>query len=262
MKSDLLSSGEEFEDYCLRTFKCLLHGEVFPYSLRETYTLGFTSWDEAVNELQKNGVEGYTYQEMPEDDDYFLSLHGFTQHVVMQDKTLKLLACFCDTTYKQHMTIFDIPVHFETRSERKPDGQMRIVQVPINGFQPKVQDPRYGGVMADCGDLYTRICFDMFLKKTGFSERTADIAEAFGMPEEGLLCTLKQNGIIVENDDEGEDGWELAETLKDADLTIIKTGLDGKPEIQWTYKGIYFIWLLLTKDCGLTPCYERNETLP
>ena len=116
----------------------------------------------------------------------------------------------------------------------------------------------------------------MFLKKTGFSERTADIAEAFGMPEEGLLCTLKQNGIIeegllctlkqngiiAENDDEGEDGWELAETLKDADLTIIKTGLDGKPEIQWTYKGIYFIWLLLTKDCGLTPCYERNETLP
>ena len=262
MKSDLLSSGEEFEDYCLRTFKCLLHGEVFPYSLRETYTLGFTSWDEAVNELLENGVEGFSYQKSPDGDDYLLSMHGFTQHVVMQDKTLKLLACFCDTTYKQQMTIFDIPVHFETRCEKKADGRMRIVQVPVNGYQPKIQDPRYGGIMEGCGDLYTRICFDMFLKKTGFSERTAAIAEAFGMPEEGLLCTLKQNGIIVEDDDEGEDGWELAEALKEADLTVIKTGSGGKPEIQWTYKGIYFIWLLLTKDCGLTPCYERNETLP
>ena len=101
MKSDLLSSEEEFEDYCLRTFKCLLHGEVFSYSLRETYTLGFTSWDEAVNELLENGVEGFSYQKSPDGDDYLLSMHGFTQHVVMQDKTLKLLACFCDTTYKQ-----------------------------------------------------------------------------------------------------------------------------------------------------------------
>ena len=259
MTSDLLSSGEEFEDYCLRTFKCLLHGEVFPYSLRETYTLGFTSWDEAVKELLENGVEGFCYQESPDGDDYLLSMQGFAQHVVMRDKTLKQLACFCDTTYKQHMTIFDIPVHFETRCERKPDGKMRIVQVPINGYQPKAQNPRYGGIMEGCGDLYTRICFDMFLKKTGFSEGTAAIAEAFGMPEEGLLCTLKQNGIIVENDDEGEDGWELAETLKSADLTIKKTGSDGKPEIQWTYKGIYFIWLLLTKDCKVRPCFERSS---
>ena len=130
--------------------------------------------------------------------------------------------------------------------------------MPINGYQPKVQDPRYGGVMEGCGDLYTRICFDMFLKKTGFSERTAAIAEAFGMPEEGLLCTLKQNGIIVRNDDEDEDGWELAETHKGAGLTIKKTGPDGKPENQWTYKGIYFVWLLLTKDCKVRPCFERQ----
>ena len=258
MTSSLLPSGEEFEDYCLRTFKCLLHGEVFPYSLRETYTLGFTSWDEAVKELLENGVEGFCYQNSPDGDDYLLSMQGFAQHVAMQDKSLELLACFCDTTYKQHMTIFDIPVHYETKCERKPDGKMRIVQVPINGYQPKALDPCYGGIMEGCGDLYTRICFDMFLKKTGFSERTADIAEAFGMPEEGLLCTLKQNGVIVENADDGDDGWELAETLKDADLTIKKTGPDGKPEKQWTYKGIYFIWLLLTKDCRVRPCYERK----
>lgn len=258
MTSSLLPSGEEFEDYCLRTFKCLLHGEVFPYSLRETYTLGFTSWDEAVKELLENGVEGFCYQNSPDGDDYLLSMQGFAQHVAMQDKSLELLACFCDTTYKQHMTIFDIPVHYETKCERKPDGKMRIVQVPINGYQPKVLDTRYGGIMEGCGDLYTRICFDMFLKKTGFSESTADIAEAFGMPEEGLLCTLKQNGVIVENADDGDDGWELAETLKDADLTIKKTGPDGKPEKQWTYKGIYFIWLLLTKDCRVRPCYERK----
>ena len=258
MTSSLLPSGEEFEDYCLRTFKCLLHGEVFPYSLRETYTLGFTSWDEAVKELLENGVEGFCYQNSPDGDDYLLSMQGFAQHVAMQDKSLELLACFCDTTYKQHMTIFDIPVHYETKCERKPDGKMRIVQVPINGYQPKALDPRYGGIMEGCGDLYTRICFDMFLKKTGFSERTADIAEAFGMPEEGLLCTLKQNGVIVENADDGDDGWELAETLKDADLTIKKIGPDGKPEKQWTYKGIYFIWLLLTKDCRVRPCYERK----
>lgn len=258
MTSSLLPSGEEFEDYCLRTFKCLLHGEVFPYSLRETYTLGFTSWDEAVKELLENGVEGFCYQNSPDGDDYLLSMQGFAQHVAMQDKSLELLACFCDTTYKQHMTIFDIPVHYETKCERKPDGKMRIVQVPINDYQPKALDPRYGGIMEGCGDLYTRICFDMFLKKTGFSERTADIAEAFGMPEEGLLCTLKQNGIIVENADDGDDGWVLAETLKDADLTIKKTGPEGKPEKQWTYKGIYFIWLLLTKDCRVRPCYERK----
>lgn len=256
MESFRLPSGEGFEDYCLRTFKCFLHGDLFPYSLRETYTLVYSSWDEAVKELLENGVEGFCYQKSPDGDDYLLCMYGFTQHVVMQDKSLELLACFCDTTYRQQMSIFDIPVHYETRCEKGADGKTRIVQVPINGYQPKKQDPRYNGFMEGCGDLYTRTCFDKFLQKSGFSESTAAIAEAFGMPEEGLLCTLKQNGIIVVND-EDEDVWELAETLMDKTLVLKKTGADGKPEIWWTYKGIYLIWLLLTKDCKVRPCFER-----
>ena len=79
MTVNLLSSEKEFEDYCLGAFKSMLHGEMFPYSLRGTYYLVFNSWDDAVNELQENGAEGYSYQENPEDDDYLLSLHGFTQ---------------------------------------------------------------------------------------------------------------------------------------------------------------------------------------
>ena len=51
-----LPSGEDFEDYCLRTFECFLQGDLFPYSLKETYRLAFASWDEAVNELMENGV--------------------------------------------------------------------------------------------------------------------------------------------------------------------------------------------------------------
>ena len=46
-----LPSGEDFEDFCLRTFECFLQGDLFPYSLKETYRLAFASWDEAVNEL-------------------------------------------------------------------------------------------------------------------------------------------------------------------------------------------------------------------
>ena len=257
MESFRLPSGEGFEDYCLRTFKCFLHGDLFPYSLRETYTLVYSSWDEAVKELLENGVEGFCYQKSPDGDDYLLCMYGFTQHVVMQDKSLELLACFCDTTYRQQMSIFDIPVHYETRCEKKADGKTIIVQVPINGFQPKKQDPRYSGFMEGCGDLYTRICYDRFIQDSGFTRSSAEIAEAFGMPEEGLLCTLKQNGIIVENGDGEDDGWEIAEALKDGGLTLVKTGPDGKPETQWTYKGGYFVWLLLTKDCQVRPCYER-----
>ena len=155
------------------------------------------------------------------------------------------------------MTIYDIPVHYETKSVKDDDGHRRIVQKPINGYQPKVQDSRYSGIMEASGDLYTKTCFDKFLQKSGFSESTADIAEAFGMPEEGLLCTLKQNGVILENGKD-EDGWELAEALQANELTRKKIGADGKPEIQWTYKGIYFIWLLLTKDCKVRPCFERE----
>ena len=139
----------------------------------------------------------------------------------------------------------------------KADGKIRIVQMPVNGFQPKKQDPRYSGFMEGCGDLYTRICYDRFIQDSGFARSSAEIAEAFGMPEEGLLCTLKQNGIIVENGDEEDDGWEIAEALKSRGLTLVKTGVDGKPETQWTYKGGYFVWLLLTKDCQVRPCYER-----
>lgn len=258
MSSLMMPSGEGFEDYSLRVFKHFLHGDLFPYSLRETYRLVYDSWDEAVKYLLENGIEGFSYQESPDGDDYLLSMHGFTQHVVMRDKTLKLLASFCDTTYRQQMSIFDIPIHFETRCEKKENGQMRIVQAPINGYQPKSQDPRYDGFLASCGDLYAKTCFDKFLQNSGFSETTAAIAEAFGMPEEGLLCTLKQNDIIVESDEEGEDSWELAEKLKDADFIVEKIGAEGMPEKQWTYKGLYFIWLLLTKNCSVRPCCERD----
>lgn len=262
-----MSSGEDFEDYCLRTFKCMLHGERFPYSLRETYHLVYASWNEAVKELMAHGAEGFSYQESPEGDDYLLSMHGFAQLIVLQDKTLKLLASFCDTTYKQQMAIFDIPVRFETRCEKKDDGQMRIIQIPINGSQPKNQDPRSDGFKGTCcGDLYARVCFDRFLQKSRLSMRTAEIAEVFGLPEEALLCTLKQDGIIrtknsevrvQTEDEEGVYSWEIAEALKDSELTIVKTGPDGKPESQWTYKGVYHIWTFLTRDCGLIPLCER-----
>lgn len=258
MTKYMMSSGEDFEDYCLRTFKCMLHGERFPYSLRETYHLVYASWNEAVKELMAHGAEGFSYQESPEGDDYLLSMHGFAQLIVMQDKTLELLACFCDTTYKQQMAIFDIPVRFVTRSEEKVDGQARIIQIPINDNQPKHQVPRNDGFKGTCcGDLYARVCFDQFLQKAGLTKSTADIAEVFGLPEEALLCTLKQDGIIVETDD--EDGWEVSEALKDSELTIVKTGPDGKPETQWTYKGVYHIWMFLTRDCGLPPYYERGN---
>ena len=78
------------------------------------------------------------------------------------------------------------------------------------------------------------------------------------MPEEGLLCTLKQNDIIVESDEEGEENWELADKLKDADFIVEKIGSAGMSEKQWTYKGLYFIWLLLTKNCSVRPCCERD----
>ena len=261
MTSNLLSSVEEFEDYCLRTFKCSLHGDLFPYSLKETYNLVYTSWNEAVKELLENGVEGFTYQMSSNGDDYLLSFVGFTQHVVMLDKSLKLLACFCNTTYRQQMSIFDIPVHYETICEKKVDGKMRIVQVPINGFHPNAKDSHYLGFMKSSGDLYAKTCFDKFIRKSGFSESTAFIAESFGMPEEGLLCILKQTGLIVacDEDEESNSSWELTEDFKDRGFTLVKTGVDGKPEIQWTYDGIYYIWLLLTKNYKVRPCYERGN---
>ena len=261
MKEFCLPSGEGFEEFCLRTFKCSLHGDLFPYSLRETYQLVYSSWDEAVKELLENGVEGFTYQITPDGDDYLLSFVGFTMHVVMQDKSLKLLAAFCNKTYTQQMRIFDIPVHYETICEKKADGKMRILQVPINGFSPNAQDSEYLGFMKSSGDLYAKTCFDKFIRKSGFSASTASFAEAFGMPEEGLLCILKQNGVIVDgNEDEnGSSSWELAENFKDKGFTVIKPGIDGKSEIQWTYDGAYYIWLLLTRNYKVRPCCERGS---
>ena len=261
MKEFCLPSGGSFEEFCLRTFKCSLHGDLFPYSLRETYQLVYSSWDEAVKELLENGVEGFTYQITPDGDDYLLSFVGFTMHVVMQDKSLKLLAAFCNKTYTQQMRIFDIPVHYETICEKKADGKMRILQVPINGFSPNAQDSEYLGFMKSSGDLYAKTCFDKFIRKSGFSASTASFAEAFGMPEEGLLCILKQNGVIVDgNEDEnGSSSWELAENFKDKGFTVIKPGIDGKSEIQWTYDGAYYIWLLLTRNYKVRPCCERGS---
>ena len=257
MTMHVTSSGEGFEDYCLRTFKTMLHGEMFPYSLRETYHLVFNSWDEAVKEIDENGVEGYSYQKSQDNDDYFLSMCGFTYHVVLQDKTLQLLALFCDTTYRQQMAIFDIPVRFKTRSERKSNGKMRIVQIPIEDHLPKSPGARNDGFMSCCGDLYAKTCFDKFLQESGFTQSTAAVAASYDMPEEGLLCILNQNGIIIENDDDS--GWELAEVLMDSGLVLEKTGMDGMPEKQWTYKGQYYIWTLLTKNCSVRPRCDRSN---
>ena len=260
MESLSITTCKDFEDYCLRTFDLFLQGDLFPYSLKETYRLAFNSWEEAVNELLDNGVEGFSYQKSLNDDDYQLCMQGFTHHVLMKDKTLKLIACFCNNTYKLLVNTFDIPMRYDTRVQND-EGRLKIVQVPVNGYQPKVQNPRYSGFMEANGDIVAKICFDRFLQKSGFTWRTADIAEAFGMPEEGLLCILKQNGILTMVGDEDESckgSWELAEGLKGNDFTKVKTDFDGKPENQWTYKGFFFLWLLLTKDCGIMPCCERE----
>lgn len=259
-----LSSCEDFEDFCLRAFERFLQGDLFPYSLKETYHLAFSSYEEAVKNLLANGTEGFSYQKSPDGSDYWLCMQGFTHHVLMQEKSLELLASFCNTSYKLLVHTFDIPMRYETRSVKGDDGRMKIVHIPINGYQPKVNNPRYSGIMEANGDLVAKVAFDRFLLKCGFTERTATIAEAFGMPEEGLLCVLKQKGIIVENEDAGEEdedgsSWELAETFKDTEFTKVKPGPDGKPETQWTYKGFFFIWLLLTKDCDVRPCCERSK---
>ena len=70
MESLSITTCKDFEDYCLRTFDLFLQGDLFPYSLKETYRLAFNSWEEAVNELLDNGVEGFSYQKSLNDDDY------------------------------------------------------------------------------------------------------------------------------------------------------------------------------------------------
>lgn len=255
-----LSTCKDFEDYCLRTFDLFLQGDLFPYSLRETYKLAFNSWEEAVKELLENGVEGFSYQKSLDGDDYQLCMQGFTHHVLMKDKTLKLITCFCNNTYKLLVNTFDIPMRYDTRVQ-EDEGRLKIVQVPVNGYQPKVQDPRYSGFMEANGDIVAKICFDKFLQKAEFTRSTAEIAEAFGMPEEGLLCILEQHGMIemIEMDDVS---WKMADGFADKKFVLEKDGADGKPELQWTFQGFYYIYLLLTKDCKVTPCCERSEKMP
>ena len=60
---------------------------------------------------------------------------------------------------------------------------------------------------------------------------------------------------VKENEDDV--GWELAEALKDSELIREKSGTDGMPEKQWTYKGQYYIWTLLTKNCSVRPCCDK-----
>lgn len=260
-----LSSCEDFEEYCLCTFENFLQGDLFPYSLKETYHLAYSSWEEAVKNVTENGPEGFAYQKSPDGSDYWLCMQGFTQHVLAHDKSLKLLSDFCNITYHLLVNTFDIPMRYETKNVMGDNGQMKIVHVPIDGHQPKVKDSRYSGIMEANGDLVAKVRFDRFLLKSGFTEPTFRIAEAFGMPEEGLLCILKQNGIIRtkksevrgKTEDEEDSTWELSDDFKAKEFTKVKTGLDGKPETQWTYKGFFFIWLLLTKDCDITPSCER-----
>jgi len=232
MESISLPSGEGFAEYYTRIFERFLNGDLFPFSLKETFSLVYSSLDEAEEELLANGVEGFSYVKSPDGDDYLMCPEGFTLHIVMKDKSLELLPLYCNTMYKRLMTIFDIPVHYESRRVKDDDGRMKIVQMS----------------------------FEQFQQDAGFTNSTAEIAEKFGMPEEGLLCILKQNGFIVDGDEDEDGGfsWKLSENYKHRDFTLVKTGLDGKPEIQWTHDGVYYIWLHLTKDCGIRPCCERD----
>ena len=136
------------------------------------------------------------------------------------------------------------------------NGKMGIVQIPIKDHLPKSPDARNDGFMSCCGDLYAKTCFDKFLQESGFTQSTAAVAASYGIPEEGLLCILNQNGIIKENEDDA--GWELAEALKDSELIREKIGTDGMPEKQWTYKGQYYIWTLLTQNCSVRPRCDKN----
>lgn len=215
----LLSSCEDFEDYCLRTFDVFLGGDVFPYRLSDTYRLVYDSWEEAVQELMAHGIEGFSYQRDEEVDDYLMCMQGFTQHVLMHDTTLQLVAQFCNTTYKLLMYNFDVPIRFETRIVKGEDGRLKIEAVPMGEFRPKYGGSCYHGFEAANGDIAAKAQFDRFLQKSGFTWRTAEIAKAFDMPEEGLVGILEQNGV--------------------------------EPKEAWTYKDFLFVYLLLTKDLKL-----------
>ena len=142
-----LPSGEGFAEYYTRIFERFLNGDLFPFSLRETFSLVYPSWEEAEEELLENGAEGFSYVKSPDGEDYLMCPEGFTIHIVMKDRSLEMLPPYCNTMYKRLMTIFDIPVHYETKRVKGDSGRMKIVQEPINGYQPKVLDPRYSGIM-------------------------------------------------------------------------------------------------------------------
>ena len=226
MDAVLFSTCEEFEGFCLRSFESYMSGDLFPYSLRETYRLAFDTWEEAELELKVHGVDGFTYYKLPDGSDYQMCMQGFTQHVLMHERSLELLSQFCNTTYKILMNMFDVPLRYETRCEVGEDGRMRLVPAPVGGYGPKAFDLRRNGIEEANGDIAAKVQFDRFLQKNGYTWRTADISEAFDMPEEGLVCILKQNGI--------------------------------EPKEAWTYQDYYFVYLLLTKDCKVRPRCEKQ----
>lgn len=226
MAEYFMTTGENFEDYCLRIFDVFLGGDVFPYSLRETYSLVYDSWEAAVKELMAHGIEGFSYQRDAANDDYLMCMQGFTQHVLMHDKTLELVAQFSNTTYKLLMYNFDVPIRFESRSVKGEDGRMKIEAVPVGGYQPKHGGSRYHGFEVANGDIAAKAQFDRFLQQSGFTWRTAEIAEAFDMTEAELVRILEQNGI--------------------------------EAKAAWTYRDFFFVYLLLTKDCNMMPRCERE----
>ena len=226
MDAVLFSTCEEFEGFCLRSFESYMSGDLFPYSLRETYRLAFDTWEEAELELKVHGVDGFTYYKLPDGSDYQMCMQGFTQHVLIHERSLELLSQFCNATYKILMNMFDVPLRYETRCEVGEDGRMRLVPAPVGGYGPKAFDLRRNGIEEANGDIAAKVQFDRFLQKNGYTWRTADISEAFDMPEEGLVCILKQNGI--------------------------------EPKEAWTYQDYYFVYLLLTKDCKVRPRCEKQ----
>ena len=254
----MLSSGEKFEDYCERTFEDYLDGNLFPYSLRETYSLAYDTLEEAEERIVNEGVEGFSYHKC-EDGDYALCMQSFTEFIVLHEKTLVMLEKFCNGTYRELINTYDIPFRYETKRVMGADGRWKIVQVPVPGYHPKNTDPRFLGFMKASGDLAEKVAFERFLKEAGFTWTTEEIAASFDMPEEGLLASLAQSDVIVHDaDDEENCSWELTEAYKGEGLTLMKDTADGKSVQQWTYKGFFFIWLLLTRDYEVRPCCEKQ----
>ena len=114
-------------------------------------------------------MEGFSYQKNPDADDYQMCMQGFTHHVLMRDKSLDLIASFCNTSYKMLVSTFDIPMRYDTRSVKGDDGRMKIVHVPINGHQPI---PICAEVEAELAELD--------------AEEAAEYLESLGLEKSGL----------------------------------------------------------------------------